>query len=170
MEGLRELRGMVVFPAEETTRQHSCHSIDYADYAAHLAYTTFCAICLMKHTNYAGYADKITYTRLCPAGPRLREHSCSFTAIIAFSCRKSTAAGRKTNHPAMRDRRRAGIATECYVMLCRVYLRRNSGAPHLLPIRKHMQASSTKQVLHQAKTNRCYAPRHRLKLQVCHCL
>ena len=28
------------------------------------------------------------YARLRPADPRLREHSCSFTAIIALSCRK----------------------------------------------------------------------------------
>ena len=35
-EGLRKLRGMVVFPAEETTRGYSCYSGDYADYAAHL--------------------------------------------------------------------------------------------------------------------------------------
>ena len=61
MEGLRELRGMVVFPAE-TTRGFSSYSTDYADYAAHLAYTTLYAIGLMKHTNYADYADKITYT------------------------------------------------------------------------------------------------------------
>ena len=31
MEGLRELRGMVIFPAEETTRGCSCYSGDYAD-------------------------------------------------------------------------------------------------------------------------------------------
>ena len=62
MEGLRELRGMVVFPAEETTRGYSCYSTDYADYVAHLAYTNLYAICLLKHTNYADYADKITYT------------------------------------------------------------------------------------------------------------
>ena len=53
MEGLRELRGMVVFPAEETTRGYSCFSGAYADYAAHPAYTTLYAIHLMKHTNYA---------------------------------------------------------------------------------------------------------------------
>ena len=62
MEGLCELRGMVVFPAEETTRGYSCYSSDSADYAAHLAYTTLYAIHLMKHTNYADYADKITCT------------------------------------------------------------------------------------------------------------
>ena len=62
MEGLRELRAMVVLPAEETTRGYSCYSTDYTEYAAHLAYTTFYAICFMKHTNYADYADKITYT------------------------------------------------------------------------------------------------------------
>ena len=68
-----------------------CHSTDYADYAVDLAYTTL----YMKHTNYADYADKIhlhvttrDYTRLRSAGPRLREHSCSFMAIIAPSCRK----------------------------------------------------------------------------------
>ena len=64
MESLRELRGMVVFPAEDTTGDtlaDSCYSGDYADYAAHLAYTTLYAIRLMKHTNYAAYADKITY-------------------------------------------------------------------------------------------------------------
>ena len=68
-----------------------CYSTDYADYAADLAYTTL----YMKHTNYADYADKTNlhvtmrdYARLRPAGPRLREHSCSFMAIIAPSCRK----------------------------------------------------------------------------------
>ena len=61
MEGLRELRGMAVSPAEETTRGYSCSS---GDYAAHLAYTMLYAIPLMKHTNHADYADKITYTRL----------------------------------------------------------------------------------------------------------
>ena len=61
MEGLRELLGMVVFPAEETTRGYSCCSGDYADYVAHLAYTTLYAIRLMKHTNYADYAEQITY-------------------------------------------------------------------------------------------------------------
>ena len=40
MDGLRKLRGMVVFPVEETTRGYSCYSGDYADYAAHLAYKT----------------------------------------------------------------------------------------------------------------------------------
>ena len=44
MEGLRELRGMVVFPAEATTRGYCCYSVDYVDYAAHLAYTTLYAI------------------------------------------------------------------------------------------------------------------------------
>ena len=62
MEGLREVRRMIVFPAEETTQGFSSYSTDYADYAAHLAYTTLCAIGLMKHTNYTDYADKITYT------------------------------------------------------------------------------------------------------------
>ena len=62
MEGLRELRGMVGFPAEETTRGYFCYSTDYVDYAAHLAYTSLYAIRLMKHTNYADYADKITNT------------------------------------------------------------------------------------------------------------
>ena len=37
MEGPRKLRGMVVFPVEETARGYSCYS---GDYAAHLAYTT----------------------------------------------------------------------------------------------------------------------------------
>ena len=70
-----------------------CYSTDYADYAVDLAYTTL----YMKHTNYADYADKINlhattrdYARLRPAGPRLREHSCSFMAIIAPSCRKKS--------------------------------------------------------------------------------
>ena len=62
MEGLRELRRMVVFPAEETTRGCSCYSGDWADYAAYLAYTTLYAIRPMEHTNYADCADKITYT------------------------------------------------------------------------------------------------------------
>ena len=64
MESLRKLRGMVLFPAEETrdTLADSCYSGDYADYAAHLAYTMLYAIRLMKDTNYADYADKITYT------------------------------------------------------------------------------------------------------------
>ena len=62
MEGLRKLRRMVAFPAEETTRGYSCYCTDYADYAVHLAYTTFYATCLIKRTNYADYADKITYT------------------------------------------------------------------------------------------------------------
>ena len=53
-------RGMVVFPTEETTRGYSCYSTDYADYAAHLACTTLYAIRIVKHTNYADYADKIT--------------------------------------------------------------------------------------------------------------
>ena len=43
MEGLRKLRGMVVFPAERTTRGYSCCTGDHADYAAHLAYTTLYA-------------------------------------------------------------------------------------------------------------------------------
>ena len=62
MDALRELRGMVVFRAEETIRGYSCCSTDDADYAAHLAYTTLYAICHMKHTYYADYADKMTYT------------------------------------------------------------------------------------------------------------
>ena len=68
-----------------------CYSTDYADYAVDLACTTL----YMKHTNYADFADKISlhvttrdYARLRPAGPRLREHSCSFMAIIAPSCRE----------------------------------------------------------------------------------
>ena len=44
------------------TLADSCYSGDYADYAAHLANTTLYAIHLMKHTNYADYADKVTYT------------------------------------------------------------------------------------------------------------
>ena len=65
MEGLRELRGIVVCPAEETMRGYSCYPTDYAGYTAHLAYTTFYATCPIKHTNYADYADyadKTTYT------------------------------------------------------------------------------------------------------------
>ena len=62
MEGLGKLRGMVVFPAEETTRGYCCCSGDYTDYAAPLAYKTLYAIRLMKHANCADYADKITYT------------------------------------------------------------------------------------------------------------
>ena len=62
MEGLRELRGMVVFPTEETTQGYSCRSTDYADYTVRLAYTTFYARCLMRHTNYSDYEGKTTYT------------------------------------------------------------------------------------------------------------
>ena len=61
MEGLRELRGMVVFLSEETTRGYTCYSTGYADYAAHLTYTTLYKVCLMKHTHYADYTDKMTY-------------------------------------------------------------------------------------------------------------
>ena len=71
------------------------YSTDCADYAVDLAYTTL----YMKHTNYADYADKINLhvttrdcARLRPAGPRLREHSCSFMAIIAPSCSKKNTA------------------------------------------------------------------------------
>ena len=73
--------------------------------------TQYVSIHLLKHTNYADYAKKITtltsrdYARLRPAGPRLREHSCSFTAIIALSCRKK-------NHTQIRGRSRAPFTIE----------------------------------------------------------
>ena len=64
---------------------------------AHLAYTTLYALRLLKHTKLRRLRGQdnlhVTaryYARLLPAGPKLREHSCSFTAIIALSCRKKT--------------------------------------------------------------------------------
>ena len=50
MEGLRELRGMVVFPAEETTRGYSCYSGDHADYAATPGLHS-----VMRNTSYETY-------------------------------------------------------------------------------------------------------------------
>ena len=96
MEGLRELRGMVVFPAEETTWGYSWYSTDNANYAAHLAYTTLYAICLMKHTIETTQTAQTTrtkqptpdYARLCKTTPcrpkatrtflQLRGHHSSF--------------------------------------------------------------------------------------------
>ena len=93
-----------------------CYSTDYADYAVDLAYTTL----YMKHTHYADYADKINlhvttrdYARLRPAGPRLREHSCSFMAIIAPSCRKKNAA-----HMPLLAASEAGCALKDLASLC----------------------------------------------------
>ena len=92
MEGLRELRGMVVFPVEETTRGYSWYSGDYADYAAHLANTSYETYKLRRLRGQDNlHVTTGDYARLRPAGPRLREHSCSLTAIIALLCRKKAA-------------------------------------------------------------------------------
>ena len=74
MEGLRELRGRVVFPAEEITRTPGLHE----------TYT----LRRLRGQDKLRVTTR-DYARLRPEGPRLREHSRSFTVIIALSCRKS---------------------------------------------------------------------------------